>query len=42
MELFVATHSANFLDASNRQNVYVVSKGGSGGSTIDQLAEMIC
>ena len=38
MQLFVATHSANFLDTTTRQNVYVVSRDKDKTSTVDKAA----
>jgi predicted ATP-dependent endonuclease of OLD family len=38
MQLFVATHSPNFLDASNSQNVYLVSRSVAKGSKIERVA----
>lgn len=38
IQLFVATHSANFLDASARQNVYLVSRGNTGCSEVQKVA----
>jgi len=38
IQLFVATHSANFLDGSARQNVYLVSRGNTGSSDVQKVA----
>lgn len=38
VQLFVATHSANFVDASARQNVYLVSRGVTGSSEVQKVA----
>jgi len=38
VQLFLATHSANFLDASARQNVYLVSKTDATTSTVTKVA----
>lgn len=38
-QIFVATHSTNFLDASGLQNIYVLSKVDSNSSKIKLLAE---
>ncbi|WP_230769803.1 AAA family ATPase [Sphingomonas sp. Leaf4] len=38
IQLFVATHSTNFIDASSRQNVYLVSKSNCSNSTISKVA----
>ena len=38
MQLFVATHSANFLDASTRQNVYLVSRSEGKTSDVHKVA----
>lgn len=37
-QLFVATHSANFLDGSARQNVYLVARSNSGCSEVQKVA----
>lgn len=38
VQLFVATHSANFLDASTRQNVYLVARSGRSAATVRKVA----
>lgn len=38
IQLFVATHSANFLDASARQNVYLVSRNDQKMSEVQKVA----
>ena len=38
MQLFVATHSANFLDSTSRQNVYLVSRNKGATSKIEKVA----
>lgn len=38
MQLFIATHSANFLDATTRQNVYLVSRKKGASSTVEKVA----
>lgn len=38
IQLFVATHSANFLDSTTRQNVYLVSREKGASSTVEQVA----
>jgi len=38
MQLFVATHSANFLDATTRQNVYLVSRNKGSTSKVEKVA----
>jgi len=37
-QLFVATHSANFLDASARQNVYLVARASNGCAEVQKVA----
>lgn len=38
MQLFVATHSANFLDSTTRQNVYLVSRDKGATSKVEKVA----
>lgn len=38
MQIFVATHSANFLDSTTRQNVYLVSRQKGSHATVEKVA----